>query len=164
VNPALRRFLFPAFTPWFLVRVCAVALGSYLFFSQVCIPFHIRGFSMDPTYRDGGFNFCWRPRYWFMKPGHGDVVAVRLAGNRAMLLKRVVALEGQTVEFRGGRLFVEERLVEEPYMVRPCNWNLPPRTVQPGNLYVVGDNRSMPMENHDFGQTSLRRILGGPLW
>jgi hypothetical protein len=29
---------------------------------------------------------------------------------------------------------------------------------------VVGDNRSMPIENHHFGQTSRSRIVGGPLW
>jgi hypothetical protein len=29
---------------------------------------------------------------------------------------------------------------------------------------VVGDNRSMPIENHHFGQTSRSRIVGGPIW
>jgi hypothetical protein len=29
---------------------------------------------------------------------------------------------------------------------------------------VVGDNRSMPIENHHFGQTSKNRIMGVPLW
>jgi hypothetical protein len=29
---------------------------------------------------------------------------------------------------------------------------------------VVGDNRSMPIENHHFGQASKVRVIGGPLW
>jgi hypothetical protein len=29
---------------------------------------------------------------------------------------------------------------------------------------VVGDNRSMPIENHYFGQASKARVMGGPLW
>jgi hypothetical protein len=29
---------------------------------------------------------------------------------------------------------------------------------------VVGDNRSMPIENHLFGNASLKRIVGVPLW
>jgi hypothetical protein len=29
---------------------------------------------------------------------------------------------------------------------------------------VVGDNRSMPIENHYFGQAAMERIMGGPLW
>jgi hypothetical protein len=29
---------------------------------------------------------------------------------------------------------------------------------------VVGDNRNMPIENHYFGQASMKRIMGAPLW
>jgi hypothetical protein len=29
---------------------------------------------------------------------------------------------------------------------------------------VVGDNRSMPIENHHFGQASKRRVVGGAVW
>ncbi len=76
-------------------------------------------------------------------------------------LKRVVAFPGETVEFKDGVLFVNGQPLQEPYVNGPCNWNLPPREVEPGQVYLVGDNRSMPMEQHDFGQTSERRIVGG---
>jgi signal peptidase I len=81
-----------------------------------------------------------------------------------MLLKRVVAQEGEQVEFRAGRLYVDGEEIEEPYVRFPCNWNLPSRRVEKDCVYVVGDNRSMPIEGHYFGQTSKIRILGGPLW
>jgi signal peptidase I len=81
-----------------------------------------------------------------------------------ILLKRVVAVAGESVEFREGRLFVDGRGVDEPYVQGPCDWKLPPRRVEKGQIYVVGDNRSMPIEGHDFGQTSLRRVVGTPLW
>jgi len=61
---------------------------------------------MEPTYHDGGVNFCWRLRYLSSEPKKRDVVAVRFAGNKVMLLKRVIALEGEQVEFRNGKLFV----------------------------------------------------------
>ena len=81
-----------------------------------------------------------------------------------MLLKRIVALEGERIAFRDGKLFVNEQIKEEPYIEYPYNWNLPPREVEKGNVYLVGDNRNVPMERHDFGQTSIRRIIGAPLW
>lgn len=81
-----------------------------------------------------------------------------------MLLKRVIAVEGEVVEFRNGKLFINGEKVEEPYIKYPCNWNLPPRLVKKGNVYVVGDNRNMPMDQHTFGQTSIKRITGTPLW
>jgi signal peptidase I len=119
---------------------------------------------MEPTYHNGSVNCLWKLRYIFSKPKRYDVVAVRLAGNRLMLLKRVVAVEGENVEFRRGKLFIDGKEVEEPYIRFPCNWDLPPRQVEKGCVYVVGDNRSMPIEDHHFGQTSIHRILGVPLW
>jgi signal peptidase I len=160
----IRQFFFPSITPWFLIRVCLVALFALLFFRYVCIPIRIQGTSMEPTYRDGGFNFCWKLHYLFSKPKRHDVVTVRFAGNRVMLLKRVVALEGEQVEFRNGKLFVDGEEINEPYLRYPCNWNLPPRQVRKDTVYVVGDNRSMPIENHYFGQASADRIIGVPLW
>jgi len=119
---------------------------------------------MEPAYQNGAFNFCWRLRYIFSEPKRGDVVAVRFAGNKVMLLKRVVAGEGERVEFHNGKLFVNGGEIDEPYVRYPCNWNLPPRQVEKGCVYVVGDNRSMPIENHYFGQASMKRIIGVPLW
>jgi signal peptidase I len=119
---------------------------------------------MEPTYHDGGINFCWRVPYFFSEPKRGDVVAVRFAGSKVMLLKRVVAQEGEQVEFRDGKLFIDGKEMKEPYVRNPCNWNLPPRRVERDSVYVIGDNRDMPMENHHFGQTSKNRIMGVPLW
>jgi len=119
---------------------------------------------MEPTYHDGGVNFCWRLRYLFSEPKRFDVVAVRFAGIKVMLLKRVVAREGEQVEFRDGKLFIDGQEIEEFYIRYPCNWNLPPRRVEKDCVYVVGDNRNMPIENHHFGQTSKNRVMGGPLW
>ena len=119
---------------------------------------------MEPSYRNGGFNFCWRLRYLFSDPKRYDVVVVRFAGSKVMLLKRVVAVGGEQVEFRDGRLLVDGEAIDEPYVRYPCNWNLSPRHVEKDHVYVIGDNRSTPMENHYFGQASVKRVVGAPLW
>ena len=119
---------------------------------------------MEPNYHDGALHFSWRPAYWFSEPQRGDVVLVRFAGSRVMLLKRIVALAGETVEFRDGQLLINGIPQDEPYVTLPCDWELEPRTVERGNIYVIGDNRSMPIEQHDFGQTSRKRIRGMLLW
>jgi signal peptidase I len=164
VNSKIRQFFFPSITLKFLIRVFLVALLAYLFFGQLCIPFSIQGISMEPTYHNGRVNFCWRLRYPFSEPKRHDVVAIRFAGSKVMLLKRVVALEGERIEFRHGKLFVDGREIEEPYVLYPCIWNLSPRQVEKGHIYVVGDNRSMPIEDHHFGQALKSRVVGVPLW
>ena len=143
-----------------LLRIFCISLGAYLVFSYVLLPLRIEGRSMEPTYADGGFSFCWRLQYLFSEPKRGDVVAIRFAGRRVVLLKRVVALAGDTVEFQNGMLLVNNKRVNEPYVRYNSNWNLPPRQVASGKVYVVGDNRGVPMEQHHFGQVSTQRILG----
>jgi len=113
---------------------------------------------------NGGFNFCFKLRYMLSHVERHDVVAIRLAGEKVILLKRVVALEGDIVEFRDGTLFVNEEKADETYVRYPSNWNLSPREVDKDHVYVVGDNRSVPIDVHQFGQTPIERIIGGPLW
>lgn len=119
---------------------------------------------MEPTYHDSSINFTWRLHYLFNEPERYDIVTVRFAGNKVMLLKRVVAVAGETVEFKNGTLKINGKKIDEPYVRYPCDWNLEPRLVEEGNVYVVGDNRNMPLKYHSFGQTSIKRIMGAPLW
>ena len=119
---------------------------------------------MEPTYHDGGFVFYWRQRYWLAAPKRGDIVVVRLARGEKHLLKRVVARAGQTVAFREGVLYVDGVAAVEPYVKGLCEWQLPERKVDPGHIYVVGDNRRVTLEAHVFGQISVKRVMGGPIW
>lgn len=160
----LRRFFLPEWNRIFVLRLCLVALMAAVVFTQVLMPLRIEGRSMEPTYDDGGFVFCWRGRYLFSEPERGDVVVIRFAGRRVTLLKRVVGLAGDTVEFRNGALFVNDTWVEEPYVRMPSDWNMAGRKVEPGKLFVVGDNRSVVMDRHTFGQVERNRIIGGVLW
>lgn len=89
---------------------------------------------------------------------------IRFAGQKVTLLKRVVALEHEEIEFRNGTLWINGKELEEPYVHSPFRWNLTVRRVEPNSVYVIGDNRAGPMEDHFFGQVAVARILGSPLW
>ncbi len=157
----IRQFFLPTMGKGFFVRLAVVTLVGYLVFGHVLIPLRIQGKSMEPTYHDGSFTFCWRLQHLFAQQKRFDVVAVRFSGTGVMLLKRIVALQGETVEFREGFLYVNGTPLEEPYVEHRSDWNLPGRTVGPGHVYVVGDNRGTPMAHHRFGEVSLKRIAGG---
>lgn len=158
------NFIAPDLSKAFIFRLIALVIFALIFFSYVAIPIKIQGFSMEPLYHDQGFNFVWTPAYSFSKPERHDVVAVRLAGKKVLLLKRIVAFEGERVEFIEGKLFIDRVELKEPYIKFPCDWELEPRMVKVGNVYVIGDNRNVPIESHVFGQTSIERIVGRPLW
>lgn len=156
----LHRFFFPHLSWRYGLRVAAIALLTWFTFTRILVPVRIHNISMEPTYHAGDVHICWRARYWFREPRHGDLVAVRFAGPRTMLLKRVVGLPGDTIEFRDGILYRNAAPQNEPYVTLPCNWNMPPRHVELNRLYVVGDNRSIPIDDHYFGQTERHRVIG----
>lgn len=163
VKKGVKHFILPPVTKKYLIRITCVVIVAIVIFKFIAIPMRIQGDSMAPTYSNGGVNFCWRPAYLFYKPKVGDVVMIRFAGTSVMLLKRIVALEGDQVAFINGKLQVNGKIVNEVYAT-DCTWNLSPRTVGKGKVYVIGDNRSMDIDSHKFGQVSKKRIVGVPLW
>ena len=149
---AIQNFFFPKFDRRFLIRVICLATVTFIVCRFIVSPAWTNGGSMLPTYQEHQFLPVLRCKYWFSKPQRGDVVMVRFLGNRVMLLKRIVALAGQTVEFRDGILYVDgEESTEFWNHLTPCDWNLPPRVVPPGEVYVIGDNRAMPINAHHSG-------------
>lgn len=154
----------PRMGKWYLLRVAVIALLALVFFGFLCRPMYLNGGSMEPNYHSGTLNFCWMPTYWFREPERGDVVVLRYAGEKIQLLKRIVGLPGDMIEFRKGDLYVNGKLLDEPYVKFPkADWNLKPRKVSEGHYYVVGDNRSMPMHQHKFGEIRKNRVEGALL-
>lgn len=164
ISNTIRKFIFPPLTKSYLTRLILLGLSCFLFFSYVLIPLRIQGHSMEPTYQNGSYAFCLRPQYLFSKIERFDIVTVRFTGQSIMLLKRVLALPGDILEFREGTLYINEEQIDESYVQYHSSWNLPARKVKPGYVYVVGDNRSTSMAEHRFGQVKIERIIGGVLF
>ena len=144
-----------------LVRILVMVVASVLLYNFVVLPVRVDGGSMLPTYRQNGVNLVNRLAYLFHEPRRGDVVAVRLhAGEHRMYMKRIVGLPGETVAFHGGHLFINGKLLDEPYVKLPCNWDHEPVQVGPDQYYVVGDNRDNPWEGHEHGRAPRQFIVG----
>jgi signal peptidase I len=124
------------------------------------VPVRAHGISMMPTYQEGQFIFVNRLAYRFSPLKRGDVVAITLKGGEAVLVKRIVALPGETVSIEGGQVFIDGAPLAEPYRHFFLPWNMKEGTVAADEVFVIGDNRSMPLENHDFGFARQDRILG----
>ena len=159
----LKDFFFPELNKKFFLRVAILIAVLVLTFSFVLQPCFINGRSMQPTYGAFGFNFCNKLKYVKSPVKYGDIVILRYVG-RKYFLKRVIGLAGDRIEFCYGHLFRNGKRVAEDYVKLPCRWNMPPVTVNPGMIFVAGDNRSMPMLQHEFGAVREQRIVGAPLW
>ena len=161
---SLVRFIFPRLTCAFFVRLGVVAVATWCVGAFWLRPMVVDGVSMEPKYAAHGVNECVLTAYRTHPPARGDVVALKYGGTRYMLLKRVLAFAGETVAFSNGVCLVDGRPLDEPYVVLNSGWTVPPRKVRPGHVYVMGDNRSVPFENHVGGEISLARVAGRTLW
>ncbi len=142
------------------VRVAVLVALSVIVFRWVLIPVRTYGDSMLPTYQSGTFHLVNRVPYILRAPSRGDVVAVRLAGWGVVYVKRIVGIPGERIAFREGMLTVNDRPLDEPYVRQRAKWNMREVTLGPGDFFVVGDNRGMRIQEHEFGLVKRERIVG----
>lgn len=111
--------------------------------------------SMEPTLAVGDRILASKLSYRFAEPSRGDIVIfapppnVPLSGPH--VVKRVVAVEGDIVEVRQGRLYVNGRPQEERYLKELSQYDLPSVRVPSGMLFVLGDNRNNSFDSHAWG-------------
>lgn len=143
-----------------LARIVVLVVVCVVVFKFILLPIRIDGPSMLPTYKDHRINFVNQMAYVFHEPHRGDVIGIRFSGKSIMLMKRIIGLPGETIAFQDGHAVIDGKVLDEPYVKNPCNWESPPRTLGPSEYYVVGDNRSMPQSDHVQGKASRDRIVG----
>lgn len=152
-----------------LIRAAIWAALCLVIFKVLLVHVQVDGISMSPTYANNSRHWVNRLAYLFHEPRRGDVVAIgergvddawRLRVPSTMFLKRIIGLPGETVAFAGGRVLINGQILDEPYEQFPCRWDRAPVTLGPDEYFVVGDNRTMPMENHMFGICKRHQIVG----
>ena len=147
-----------------LLRTAVLVVTAVFVFGYLLLPVRLQGISMLPTYGDGMLNFANRAAFWWCEPARGDVVAIRMAGPRVLYVKRIVGLPRERVEIAMGVVIVDGVPLVEPTVVYKAPWNLPAFTLGSDEYLVIGDNRVMAMENHDFGRAARDRIVGKMLF
>src|SRR5919106_346109 len=77
-------------------------------------------------------------------------------------IKRIVAVPGDSFEYARGKLFVNGKRVQEPYLhpERDTDGNDEPQTIAPGHFYVMGDNRANSQDSRVFDPIPREKIVG----
>ena len=91
----------------------------------------------------------------------GDVVVFRnprLAPG--FFVKRVVAVPGDSLEIRGGEVWVNGRAEEEPYVMEGRTEGRISEIIPSGHLFVMGDNRDDSMDSWEIGVVRTSEIVG----
>ena len=140
-----------------VIPAVVIALFINLFLAQAT---QVLGQSMEPTLHSSQRVVIEKITYRFHGPRRGDIVVIDSPKQSEMLIKRVVGLPGETVEVRGGRVFVNGVVLEEDWTVRQGRGSYAPRVVPPLHVFVLGDNRGASNDSRSFGPVPIEDIVG----
>lgn len=128
---------------WWRLPLAAMGL-AVLVNLFILVNAYVPSGSMEPTLPTGALMLGDRTAFLRGDPRTGDVVLFRNEAEfgRKVLVKRVVALPGQTFSMENGRVYIDGRLLEEEYIAE-FSCDRYPETVVPEGCYVVlGDHRT----------------------
>ena len=125
--------------------------------------YRVDGESMLPTLAHGDRLLVNKLVYRFRQPVPGEVVVVADPAHPGRhLVKRVIAVAGEEVEVQGDAVWVNGRLLDEPYTHpdSPGTYSAGPLTVPEGYVWVMGDNRGASLDSRLIGPLPVQRVEG----
>ena len=151
-----------------VVAVCVTAV--VLVKIHVAEPFSIHSPSMEPALRPGDRVIVDKLRYRLADPRRGDVVVfdkpAQTGGSAEVkdLVKRIIALPGDEIEVRDGIVYLNGKVLKEPYLRQGTVTTDVARQRLPDDRYwLMGDHREVSEDSRQFGPVPRSAILGRAL-
>lgn len=165
---------------WELVQTLLLAFVIFLLIRNVIQNYRIDGISMEPNFHNGQFlivnrfaycpglhldisplNIHWQKVWCVWQPKRGDVIVFEYPLDLSRdFIKRVIGLPGETVEIRSGQVYINGRVMPEPFGPNPAARDFGPVKVGPDEVFVMGDNRPNSSDSHTWGPLPLDLVIG----
>jgi signal peptidase I len=156
----------------FFLDVIQVIIFSFAIFTFVYLlvlqPHKIKGASMSPNYPDGEYLLTDKVTYRFQEPKRGDIIVFEAPTNEGQeFIKRILATPGEEVSIRNGKVYINGRELQEPYIAEGVETSSGSfleegeTTVVPTDQYIVlGDNRPHSSDSRAWGFVPKEKITG----
>ncbi|MGI6032519.1 MAG: signal peptidase I [Coriobacteriales bacterium] len=154
----------------FVVIVAMAAVIAWVVVTFVVQPYEIPSESMTDTIEVGDRVLSEKVSYHFEDPKQGDIITFHdVEDYDRILIKRVIAVGGQTVDLKNGDVYVDGEKLDESYTEGKPSYPLEsetgediqyPYTVPEGEVWVMGDNRTNSMDSRAFGSVPVSNITG----
>ncbi len=154
---------------WENVQILVIAvILAFIIRTFIAEPRYIPSESMYPTLETGDRLVIEKVSYHFHPPHHGDIIVfeppmqLQLQGyeKSQAFIKRIIATGGETVTVKDGKVYVNNQLLEEDYILESPHYNLQSVQVPEGYLFVMGDNRNNSNDSHVWGFLPEKNIIG----
>lgn len=152
-----RRPLLRELSDTFLPAIVIVLVVNLL----LAQPRTVHGQSMEPCLHENERVIIDLVSLRWREPHRGEIVVLRLPNRRSdPLIKRVIGLPGDTVAIRGGKVLVNDQLLDEPYLDQITPGRMPATVVPEAHVFVLGDNRGASNDSRYFGMVPYENVLG----
>jgi signal peptidase I len=157
-----------------VLEVVGLAAVLFLLIRFAVQPVVVSGPSMSPTVTNNDYLVALRYPYYLHNPARGDIVIMESPYNSGTdFIKRVVGLPGETVLIKSGTVYVDGRVLCEPYLrpgvdgVWSANTNWPADGhayhLSSTQYFVMGDNRDNSSDSRVWGFVDLELVKGRAL-
>jgi len=131
-----------------VVSIGVAVVLALLIRTFVVEPYLVDGPSMQPTLESGQRLAVNKFVYRFGDPQRGDVIIFKFPKDQTRdFVKRVIALPGDTIEIKDGKVLVNDVVLEEDYIKDKCKGVYRKAVVPAGRVFVMGDNRGNSMDS-----------------
>lgn len=93
-------------------------------------------------------------------PRRKEIWLFRMPKGGGEAVKRVIGLPGETVEVSGGRVWIDGKVIEEPYLKAPMTYTMPPIHLEADEYFMMGDSRNTSNDSHLFGPVPDNQLVG----
>ena len=172
-----------------IIEAVVLAALVFMLLQVTVRNFKVDGSSMDPTLEDGQYLLVNRlvylrveldrlakivpfwtadegsSRHAIHAPKRGEVIVFEFPDSnpnnpKKDFVKRVVGLPGETMRMFDGKVFVNEEVLNEPYLSHKDHSNASKVTLGEGEYYVLGDNRTHSNDSRSWGAVPEANIRG----
>jgi signal peptidase I len=138
----------------------AIALVIFLLLRVSVQAYKVRENCMEPNFYEDEWLLAGKAAYWWGEPQRGDVIILEPPFDSDYpFIKRIIAIPGDTVEVKDGKVYVNGTALEEPYIKEAPAYSYPLTELGEDEYFTLADNRNNANDSHVWGKLPRENII-----